>query len=87
MSGDGIVHGTPGGYRRCLERREGSCEACRAFMAGRQRDRRRGSAEVRARELRDRYARDRALWRLKDMYPDVFRDLVNQEMRKVRVEA
>lgn len=82
MTCDDIEHGTYGGYQRCVQRWEGSCDECRRAAAERQRERRRSNPAIRARERHYKYARERALWRLKALHPEEFERLFDEELRR-----
>ena len=79
MTGDGITHGTYGGYQKHHKRGMDPCPECLAAHSGYAR-RRRESAEVRAEERRQAAARTRAYVRLSRAYPTLYHALYEEEL-------
>ena len=79
MTGDGINHGTYGGYQKHHKLGVEACPECRDAQVWYAR-RRRESAEVRAEEKRQDTARTRAYVRLSRTYPTLYRALYEEEL-------
>ena len=79
MTGDGITHGTYGGYQQHHKRGTDPCPECRDAQVWYAR-RRRESAEVRAEDRRQAAARTRAYVRLSRAYPTLYRALYEEEL-------
>jgi hypothetical protein len=73
--------GTDAAAQRHRRRGERPCDACLAAQAKRGRDRR-DDPDVRADEFHRNNARSRAVWRLAAEYPDRFRELFIEEVRR-----
>ena len=76
------AHGTHAGYRKCRKRPEGSCTDCRAAINEYMHRWRHGQSAAASRARLKDAALGRALWRLADMYPGLFRALVQEEMSR-----
>jgi hypothetical protein len=80
---DGINHGTSyAEAQQCYRRNKKACPPCRAVLAAYQREHRRNDRTAYARELKANAARTRALWRLAQMHPGLFRALVAEEQQR-----
>ena len=79
MTGDGINHGTYGGYQKHRRLGVEACAECLAAQVWYTR-RRRESAEVRAEEQRQTAARTRAYVRLSRAYPTLYHALYEEEL-------
>ena len=79
--------GTYTGYQRHKRAGEEACEPCRAANAAHQKAWRAGHPSQRDRERQRTAARSRALWRLADLYPNVFRRLYLEELRAAPKET
>lgn len=73
---DGIAHGTPGGYKKCRLRPQGSCPRCRAARAAAVRKWRQPAQDRAEAEERARHA-------LAQVFPDVYRTLVADALHKI----
>jgi hypothetical protein len=71
--------GTYGAYQAHRKRGQEPCDACRAANAAYERQYRKNSPELYARELAAQYAKERALRRLASEYPERFTELLNEE--------
>lgn len=76
-----IEHGTTRGHYRCQRRPEGACGPCKAAKNAYMR-RLRSSATPQQKEWarKSTNARNKALWRLADIYRDHFNRLVDEEL-------
>lgn len=74
--------GSRAGYERHRRAKEDACRACRDAYAAWYREYRADNPDQRERELMRNAARGRAVWRLAAEYPERFRQLANEELRR-----
>lgn len=76
---DGIAHGTTGAYAKCRRRPQGSCQKCRDFRAAQVRAWRQPTQDRKEAELQARH-------QLAQVFPDVYRKLVDEALRKIQTD-